>query len=124
MANGHGGARKGAGRKQADIGAERKARILAAASRTNLIPDIDPVIAALEPLDIMIIAQQVLAQDGLWHEAALMAEKTAPYMHSRRAAIEVTHEVRETAREYTLEELEAQLIVEEAQLIDFDTTQE
>lgn len=108
-----GGARAGSGRKKGvtkDVSAERKAIILAAAERAGpLIPQIHPAIAALEPLDIMVIATQVLAESGDWLAASAIAEKTAPYFHARRASIEVVHEHRTSPREYSMEELEAEL---------------
>lgn len=108
-----GGARAGAGRKAKTTEAlmiVRKAAILNASERAgDLIPQIDPAIAALEPLDIMVIATQLAAEKGDWMVAAALAEKTAPYFHARRASIEVVHEHRTSPREYSMEELEAEL---------------
>lgn len=118
-----GGARPGSGRKKGvtkDVSAERKAIILKAAERAGpLIPQIHPAIAALEPLDIMVIATQVLVEEGNWIAAAALAEKTAPYFHARRASIEVVHEHRTTPKEYSMEELEAEL----AQFTEIDPDQ-
>lgn len=125
MANGHGGARRGSGRKPGGVADSRihqmRQDIALAAARTNLIPFIDPALSELTPLQVMKIGMGVAMQEDRWADAVSIADKMAPYMHTRLAAVEVTHEVRETAREYTLEELEAQLIVEEAQLIGIDT---
>ena len=119
-----GGARPGAGRKRKSSDAlmvVRKAAMLNAAEKAgNLIPFIEPAIQALEPLDYMLIAQQLLAQEGNWIAAAAIAEKTAPYFHARRASIEVVHEHRTTPKEYSMEELEAEL----AQFVEIDPDQE
>ena len=87
---------------------EKRSLILAAASRTNLIPFIEPELQKLDPLDVMIIATQVLMQEGDWRGAAAIAKETTPYFHARRASIEVKHEVSTTIHELSLEELEAE----------------
>ena len=128
MANGHGGARRGAGRKPGLVGVSRlqqlREEIATAASRTNLIPFIEPAIAELTPLQVMKIGMGIAFQEGRMGDAVAIADKMAPYTHTRLAAVEVTHEVRESPREYTLEELEAQLVIEQAQLISVDYTEE
>ena len=123
-----GGARAGSGRKPGMVGDSRihqvRKQIQTVAARTNLIPHVDEAIAALTPLEVMQIGMGMSIQDGDWRSAVAIADKMAPYMHTRLAAVEVTHDIRESPREYTLEELERKLAIEQAQLIEIDHYEE
>ena len=58
--------------------AEARDRVLA-----SLTPE---MIAAMSPLDVMLQAMYLEAQTGEWRTAAALAEKAAPYLHSKKIA--------------------------------------
>jgi hypothetical protein len=75
---GHGGARPGAGRRESTL--TTKTRALAEQATKS----------GLTPLEVMLKAMRAHAEENPpnWDKAAVFAEKAAPYIHPRLAAIE------------------------------------
>lgn len=75
---GHGGKRRGSGRKKG-----------AAAEKTRAIADA-VILKGDTPLEIMLEAMKAHRDAGRLKEAVAVAEKAAPYIHPRLTSVEVT----------------------------------
>ena len=71
----------------------------------SMAKDIPPEIANLTPLQVMLKAMTLEAARNNWKQAAVFAEKAAPYVHPRLSAIDVNANVRRTIDEFSDEEL-------------------
>jgi hypothetical protein len=59
----------------------------------------------MSPLQIMLKAMSIEAAKNNWKQAAIFAEKAAPYVHPRLSAIDVNANVKRSIEEFTDEEL-------------------
>ena len=73
---GHGGARPGSGRKKGSLTTKTQELLAKAA------------LDGITPLEVMLKAMRLHAEDSKWDEAAGIAKDAAPYIHPRLAAIE------------------------------------
>ncbi|WP_312491283.1 hypothetical protein [Brevundimonas sp.] len=110
-----GGKREGAGRKPGSGNKKTwqtaKENLLTVRSTNSnlLVPIIEPVIAALSPLEVMGLAMASAAQAGDWDAAQKYARDLAPYTHPKLANITVKTDSDIEARELTDEEIDARL---------------
>jgi hypothetical protein len=78
-----GGARPGAGRKPGSRDKTADAKKVLEAHAAIMSQDVRPEIAAMSPLDVMLRAMMLEANNDNWKEAAALARDAAPYLHPR-----------------------------------------
>jgi len=103
-----GGARPGAGRPKGSKSQYKRASdaaLLMSNHAMSMAKDIPPEIANMTPLQVMLKAMTLEAARNNWKQAAVFAEKAAPYVHPRLSAIDVNANVRRTIDEFSDEEL-------------------
>ena len=99
MANGHGGARKGAGRKHGAL--TRRTREIAERASAE----------GITPLEVMLRVMRAHLESGELDKAAAVAKDAAPYCHPRLAAANITFK---SPGQMTDEELEQAIALVQA----------
>ena len=107
-----GGARPGAGRPK---GTKNKDQVAAAKqviddhanSIRSLIPNIPDEIAKQTPLEVMLKAMSIQANEGRWNAAAALAKEAAPYLHPRLSSVDLNANIKRSIKDYSDAELAA-----------------
>jgi hypothetical protein len=95
MANGHGGARVGAGRPKGSRSVRTKAVVAMenAAAAATATAEIDPQITKMQPVDVLLRAMWIAVSQGNWSQAASFAREAAPYLHSKLSSVDLNAKV-------------------------------
>src|SRR5689334_20414623 len=111
MANGHGGARPGAGRKPGTKLVRTQARpsFEKAASDLNHSGEIDPEITKMKPLDVLLKAMWIAVSQGNWSAAASFAREAGPYVHAKMSSVDISATIKRDPAQLSDDELIAML---------------